>query len=604
METKHLAVMIRESARRFGDRTAMQHEVGDRWASISYRELGDTIRAVAKALLELGIGAGDRVGIFSPNRPEWAIADFAIQSVGAVSVAIYATDTAGGAEFIARDAELRLVFVGGRAQYDKVRSFEAQLGHLEKVVVFDDDVPIDGDDALRFRELVERGRASDQDAALDARLARATPDDVATLIYTSGTTGTPKGVILTHANFFHQFAAVDERFEVGPSDRSLCFLPLSHAYERSWSFYVFRCGAENDYISDPKRAVEYLGKVRPTVMVSVPLLYEKVYAHAQARLEAASAFRRRIFAWALATGRRYHERKSEGRQVGPMLEFDYAVADRLVLAKIRDLMGGPKNFLSAGGAPLSQTVEEFFFAVGLLICQGYGLTETAPMISCNAPGAFKFGTAGRPALDVEVKIGDGGEVLVRGPNVTKVYHNRPEETRREFVDGWFRTGDVGSIDEDGYLRITDRIKDLIITASGENVAPLRIETALKVDAYTEHVIVVGDRRKFLAAIIVPSFPALEEYAHARGIPFASRTELVRRPEIVELYRTRIDEHSAELLPYERIKAFTLLDHELTAGDELTPTQKVKRKVFEAKYAAAIDEMYRGARAPAATRRSL
>jgi long-chain acyl-CoA synthetase len=584
--------MISQSARTFADRTAMRHEVGGAWRSISYADMHERIRTAAKALLELGVGPGDKVGIFSPNRPEWAIADFAIMSIGGVSVAIYATDAAEGAEYIARDAELRVVFVGGRAQYDKVKSFAARLPALEAIVVFDDDVPLDDTDALFFGDFMERGRASTRNAELDATLQRVGADDLAALIYTSGTTGVPKGVMLTHANFFHQFGAIDERFDVGPSDRSLCFLPLSHAYERTWSYYVFRCGAENDYIPDPKRVLHYLTEVEPTVMVSVPLLYQKIYAGVLAQMEKASALRRRVFSWAVKIGRRYHETARSDRRVGPVLALEHAVADRLVLARIRSLMGGPKNFLSAGGAPLSAEVEELFFSAGLLVCQGYGLTETAPMVTCNAPGAFKFGTVGKPVRDVDVRIAHDGEILVRGPNVMKGYYGKPEETRRVLVDGWLRTGDVGEIDEDGFLRVTDRIKDLIITDNGENVAPQHIETRLGDDPYIEQVVAVGDKRKFLTAIIVPRFAALEEYARAHGIPFTSRHDLIRRPETRKLYRARIDKLSEELPPYERIKGFTLLDHELTQeAGELTPTQKVKRRAIETKYAGEIDSMY-------------
>lgn len=591
-QTDHLARMISQSAGTFADKTAMRYQVGRAWRSISYAAMHEQIRSAAKALLELGVGPGDKVGIFSPNRPEWAIADFAIMSIGAVSVAIYATDTAGGAQYIARDADLRLLFVGGGAQYDKVRSFADRLSGLETIVVFEDDVAVDRPDSLSFRDFMARGRASARDAELDAGLQRASADDLAALIYTSGTTGAPKGVMLTHASFFHQFSAIDERFEVGPSDRSLCFLPLSHAYERAWSYYVFRCGAENDYIPDPKRVLHYLTEVKPTVMVSVPLLYEKIYAGILAEMEKASTLRRGVFSWAVKVGRRYHEKKRAHRGVGPALALEHAVADRLVLAKIRSLMGGPKNFLSAGGAPLSAEVEELFFSAGLLVCQGYGLTETAPMVTCNAPGAFKFGTVGKPVRDIEVRIADDGEILVRGPNVMKGYYNKPEETRRALVDGWLKTGDVGEVDEDGFLRVTDRIKDLIITDSGENVAPQHIETRLGIDPYIEQIVAVGDKRKFLTAIIVPRFAALEEYARAHGIPFTSRRDLIRRSEIRELYRARIDMLSEDLPPYERIKGFTLLDHELTQeAGELTPTQKVKRKAIETKYSGEIEQMY-------------
>lgn len=592
METNHLALMIRASARKYAAKTAMRYKVGDEWRSITYAELDDRIRAVAKALLDRGIRPGDKVGVFSPNRPEWAIADFAILSVGAISVAIYATETAEGAAYIVRDAELRLVFVDGQAQYEKMKPL-VDAEQLETIVVFEDEVAVDGAGSVRFRDFVPHGRSSGKGAEIDAYLERASADDLAALIYTSGTTGAPKGAMLTHANFFHQFVAIDERFEVGPSDRSLCFLPLSHAYERCWSYYVFRCGAENNYLSQPKRVLEYLSEVRPTVMVSVPLLYEKIYAATQVRLEQASDTKRRLFAWAVGIGKRYHERRLGEQAIGPVLAVQYAVADGLVLAKIRELLGGPKNFLSAGGAPLSQAVEELFFAAGLLVCQGYGLTETAPMVSCNAPAAFRFGTVGKPVRDVEVRIGDDGEILVRGPNVMKGYYNKPEETRRAFVDGWLKTGDVGELDADGFLRVTDRIKDLIITDSGENVAPQHIETVLKIDPYIEYLVVIGDKRKFLTALIAPQFNELEAYARAHAVAFSSRDDLVQRPEILEFYRARVEKLSAALAPFEQIKAFTLLDHELTQdAGELTPTQKVKRKTLVSKYPELIEEMYR------------
>lgn len=592
--SNHLARMILCNARRFGSKTAMRYQVDGAWRSISYEAMGEQVETAAKALLALGLRRGDRVGIFSPNAPRWAIADFAISSIGAVAVAIYASDTAAGARYIAGDAGLRLVFVGGQAQYDKVESFIAGQPHLETIVALDDGVSLKGAHSLGFDEFMERGRASNEDAALQACVASGSPDDLAAIVYTSGTTGPPKGAMLTHANFFHQFAAVDERFEVGPSDRSLCFLPLSHVYERTWSYYVFHCGAQNNYIPNPKLVLRYLADIQPTVMVSVPLLYEKIYAGVQGRMETASPARRRLFSWALNIGGRYHSKKRAHATIGPVLRLEYVFADRLVLAKIRGMMGGPKNFLASGGAPLSAVVEEFFFAAGLLICQGYGLTETSPMITCNAPGAFKFGSVGRPVRDVEVRIGELGEIQVRGPNVTKGYYDKPEETRRAFVDGWFKTGDVGYLDEDGFLHVTDRIKDLIITDTGENVAPQHIESVLGTDPYIEHVVALGDKRKYLTAIIVPEFTALEEHARTHAISFSSRSELVHKPEIFDFYRARIEERSVDLVPFERPKAFTLIDHEFTQeSGELTPTQKVKRKTISTKYADEIERMYGG-----------
>ena len=569
----------------------MRFKDGAAWRSISYAELGERIEAVAKALLESGVREGDMVGIFSRNAPEWAMADFGILSVRAVSVPIYSTSTAGQAQFIVSDAGLEVIFVGDQGQYDEVMSFKATT-RVRLVVAFDRATKLSGHESLHFEDLVAIGAASTRGAEVERRRASATSDDVATLIYTSGTTGDPRGAMLTHANFFHQFRAIDERFDVGPSDRSLCFLPLSHAYERTWSYYVFRRGAENCYLADPRDVVACMAEVRPTAMVSVPRLYEKICATVLERVGRASPVKRALFHWAFGIGRKYRLRKNERKAPSLLLALQHRLADALVLSKIRDIVGGDKNFFSCGGAPLPKEIEEFFFAAGLLICQGYGLTETSPVLTCNAPGAFKFGTVGRPVLGCEIKIAANGEILARGANVMKGYHDRPAETAAAIEDGWFKTGDVGAIDEDGFLRITDRIKDLIITSQGKNIAPQHIEAMFGSDPYVEHVALIGDRRRYLSALVVPSFPALERHARDSHIPFSSREELVTRPEIVAFYDRRIRERCKDLAGYEQIKRFALVPGEFTQeGGELTPTLKIKRRVVEQKYRALIDAMY-------------
>lgn len=594
MDKDHLALMIRDSVRAHGPKTAMRYEEGGAWRSITYADLGERIRAVAKALLERGVQEGDRVGIFARNAPEWAIADFGILSAKAVSVPIYATNTTAQAEYVATDAGLKLIFVGDQAQYDKVTSFQAGGATSPWVIAFDRTTRLSGGRSQHFDDFVRDGAASPRDAELERRLESATSDDVATIIYTSGTTGDPKGAVLTHANFFHQFRAVDARFQVGAQDRSICFLPLSHVYERLWSYYVFRSGAENDYLADPKDVVACMPELRPTAMVSVPRLYEKICAAVLDRIGKASAPRRALFRWAMAVGKEYGHRRKARRRAGPLLALRHRVADALVLSKIRDVVGGEKNFFSAGGAPLSQEVEEFFFAAGLLICQGYGLTETSPMLACNAPGAFKFGTVGRPVLDCELRIAKDGEILARGGNVMKGYYRRPAETAAAFEDGWFKTGDVGFIDDEGFLHITDRIKDLIITSGGKNIAPQHIEAMFGSEPYVEHVAVLGDRRNYVSALVVPAFPVLEQHAREHGIGFASREELVSRPEIVALYQERIEHVNRRLAGFEQIKRFTLMPAEFTQdGGELTPTLKIKRRVVVQKHRAVIDAMYAG-----------
>ncbi len=592
MSSEYIGSMIRESVKKFGASVAMRYKENDVWKQITYNELGELIRDVAKALLEYDMKEGEMVGIFAQNMPQWSIADFGILSVRGVSVPIYATNTAKQAEYIVNDAEIRVLFVGDKVQYDKITSFIDSSKYLKKIIVFDEKVQLKGAHSVYLKDFLELGKKSAKDSNVEERLERGSVDDIATLIYTSGTTGDPKGAILTHGNFAHQMRAIDERFSVGVGDRSLCFLPLSHAYERTWSYYVFRTGAENNYLADQKKIVEFMPDVKPTAMVSVPRLYEKIYSTVFDRLKKASPAKAKLFHWALRTGKAYQYKKKDRKFIGPWLVVRHALADALVLKKIRDVVGGQKNFFSAGGAPLSIDIEEFFFAAGLLVCQGYGLTESSPMISCNAPGAFKFGTVGRPIKDCEVKIDDTGEILARGGNIMKGYYKKPEATAETLVDGWLKTGDVGIIDEDGFLKITDRIKDLIITSQGKNIAPQHIETLVGMDHYIEQIATIGDKRKFVTALIVPSFPALEQWAKEKNISFSSREELVKHPDVIKFYEKRIADQSKELANYEKIKRFTLMATEFTQdGGELTPTMKIKRKVVGEKYKDLIDSMY-------------
>jgi long-chain acyl-CoA synthetase len=592
MAEKNLASMIESSCRRHRQEIAMRRKRNGAWQAISYADLGEQIRQVSCALIALGIQPGDMVGIFSQNCPEWAIADFGILGAGAVSVPIYATNTADQAEYIVNDADLKAIFVGDDTQLEKVQSFAARCTDLETIVTFDGNAERSSDDVLTFEALKARGAGSDYSEEGARRIRQTDPESLATIIYTSGTTGEPKGVMLTHDNFFHQIEAVDANFDVGPADRSLCFLPLSHVYERSWSFFVFSCGAQNNYIENPRDVLQYFGEVRPTAMVSVPRLYEKIYAAVMDKLEKASPGKKRLFEWALDVGRRQAAARQAGRPPGLGLRLTHHLADRLVLAKLREIVGGDKNFFSAGGAPLSKNIEEFFLSAGLLVCQGYGLTETSPIVTYNTPHDFKFGTVGKPAPGCEVKIGANDEILVKGRNVMKGYYKKPEATTEALKDGWFHTGDIGLIDDEGFVVITDRIKDLIITSGGKNIAPQRIETAVGRDHYIEQITTIGDRRKYVSALIVPAFEALESRAREKGWSFKTHDELVQHPDVIAFYRQRIDHQSTELAQFETIKAFTLLPQAFTQENgEITPTQKIKRKVVAEHYRQKIDAMY-------------
>lgn len=592
MKKQHLAAMLFQSTESYATESAMRIKIDGQWHTRNYQEMGDTVRQIARALLAAGVQQGDRVGIFSQNRPEWTLVDFAILAIRAVSVPIYATNTQEQAAYIIDDTKMSIIFTGDQSNYDKTQATLTQSPHLKMIIPFDDETNISGQASQHFSQFLASGTDKMYDADIDAQLTNADIDELATIIYTSGTTGEPKGVMLTHGNLFHQFVAMQGQFEVGPGDRSLCFLPLSHVYERAWSFYIFMCGAENNYLSNPKEVIETMAEVRPTVMVSVPRLYEKVYAAAYHGLDNSSDLKKKIFHWSIDVGTRYQNHLKDNGVVSGTLRLQHKLADKLVLSKVRAVVGGPKNFFSAGGAPLSQTIEEFFFAVGLLVCEGYGLTETSPMVTFNTPKAFKFGTVGKLIPECEVKIADNGEILVKSPSVTQGYYNKPEATAKTFRDGWFHTGDIGEFDDEGFLRITDRIKDLIITSGGKNIAPLKIETVYAKDHFIEQFIAIGDRRKFISALIVPNFVALEAYAEKEGIAFDSHAELVKNDAIHTFYKQRINGRSTELANYEQVKAFKLLPKLFSQETgELTPTQKLKRRVVVNKYNTYIEAMY-------------
>ncbi|HSN10833.1 MAG TPA: long-chain fatty acid--CoA ligase, partial [Propionibacteriaceae bacterium] len=416
-------------------------------------------------------------------------------------------------------------------------------------------------------------------------------DDIATIIYTSGTTGEPKGVMLTHRGFAYQVDVLNDYFDLGDDDVSLCFLPLSHALERAWTYVVLDNGALNTYVPDPRTVPEALVRAQPTLLVSVPRLYEKVYLAAHDKV-ASSWLKQRIMRWALSVGAAYNRAADEGRAPGPYLTVAFRLADRLVLKNVRDAMGGPKKVLACGGAPLRRDVEEFFFACGLLVLQGYGLTETSPLISFPSPRAHRFGTVGRVVDGGEVKLGDDDEILYRGPNVMTGYWNRPDATAEVLVDGWLHTGDVGRLDDDGFLTITDRIKDLIVTSNGKNVAPSSIEGLLASDPLFERTLLLGDNRPYLTLLVAPSLPNLEHIGRQLHLTWSHRDELLRHPAILDELKRRVAALTTRLASYEQIRDLRLLFEDFTLENGLlTPTLKVKRKEVERRFAQVVEEMY-------------
>ncbi len=598
---ENLPLMLAERAHEFGDHPALRFRSSGHWRDISYAAMDRSVQSVARGLVSLGVGPGDRVGIMSWNRPAWSLADFGILRAGCVVVPLYPTSTAEQVAHIVRDADIEIMFVGGALELEALDEARANLPQLKHVLVFDDEAtdPQAGLDSFADWAAAAEGIIGDEAALADAEIAgrqdALTPDGLATIIYTSGTTGPPKGVMLSHANFYTQFRGVNDRFQLDHNDKSLCFLPLSHVFERSWTYFIFHQGATNCYLQDPKEIMSAMAEVQPTAMTGVPRLYEKIHAAMFDKVERSSPNRRRLFEWALRTGLDFHQRRLAGDPIGLGLRLRYRLADVLVLKKIRGVVGGPKNFFAAGGAALAQEIEETFLSAGLLVCQGYGLTETSPMVTCNSPDGLRFGTVGRPVKDCEVRIGAEGEIQVRGPNVMHGYWRRPEDTAAVFTDdGWFKTGDVGELDPDGFVRVTDRIKDLIITSGGKNIAPANVEMQVGKDHYIEQIAVVGDGRRFVSALVVPSFEALEGWAGEQRIRFSDRTELLRNHAVVEFIRERIQRQSRNLAGFERIKRFHLLDKGFSlARGEITPTLKLKRKVIQQNFKDVIDRLYQG-----------
>ncbi|HTK48793.1 MAG TPA: long-chain fatty acid--CoA ligase [Gemmatimonadaceae bacterium] len=579
---------------RYDKPDALQVKVGGVYQPISSRTLEERVRRTAFGLQELGVQAGDRVAIFSENRPEWAIADYACLTASVTDVPLYPNLPPEQAEYILRDAGAVAIFVSDVAEAAKIAEVRAQLPALRHVVTFAAERH-DGAD-LTLTELEARGAAVDDEArraryrehALSVR-----PDDLATLIYTSGTTGEPKGVMLTHDNLYSNvmIAAVQIPFE--GNDVCLSFLPLSHIFERMAGHYLMlQVGCSIAYAESIDTVPTDMVTVRPTIVLSVPRLYEKMYARVLENALSGGAIKKRIFFWARGVAERWADATLAGRTPRGLLAWQYGLAQRLVFSKLKARTGGRLRYFVSGGAPLSPEINKFFFAAGLVILEGYGLTETSPVISVNTPGAFRIGTVGRPVAGVDVTIAPDGEILTRGPNVMMGYYNRPDATREAIdADGWFHTGDIGQL-EDGFLTITDRKKDMIVTAGGKNIAPQPIENALKTNKYISQAVLIGDKRKFPVVLIVPNFDNLEKWARIKNLQWTDRAQLLAMPIVHAKMEKEVFGKLHGLARFEMPKKVALLEHDFSVErGELTPTLKVKRRVIDTSYRHVIDRLY-------------
>lgn len=569
--------------------------IGDTLVDRSSRELFDEVRDLSLGLESLGVGPGDRVAILSDSRPEWTITDLAILTAGAVTVPVYATLPASQVGYILAHSGARIVVAADEAQAAKVREERHRLPALEALVVIDVS-PDGGSDATSWSDIVERGhqRLMTEDGLGRQYKERAhaiEPDALATIIYTSGTTGRPKGVMLSHRNFVVNVVDVDAVVTVTDDDTALSFLPLSHAFERMIVYLYLYRGATIAFGESFATVARDMQQVRPTVMTGVPRVYEKLRAGIVDAVAAASRARQGLFAWAVGVGHAAATARLAGREPGALTRLQLPLADRLVLSKIRARTGGRLRFVVSGSAPLGRAVAEFLFAIGLPVLEGYGLTETSPALTASPLEAPRLGSVGRALPSVQLRIADDGEILARGPNVMVGYYDNTEATAATIRGGWFYTGDIGQFDADGYLSVTDRKKELLVTAGGKNVAPQPIEALLKRDAIVAEAVLIGDRQRFVAALLIPDFALLEQ-RRGGGVAGASREALVGRDDVRELFQPIVDRANSELASFEQVKSFALLPAEFTVeGGELTPTLKVKRRVVADRWKGVIEAIY-------------
>jgi long-chain acyl-CoA synthetase len=582
-----------EAVEQWNKPDAMLVRAGDGYVPISHATLLERIRRVSHGLKAIGIQRGDRVAIISENRPEWSIADFACLTSGVTDVPLYPSLPAEQIGYPIRDSGAVAIFVSTEAQAAKVAAVRSEIPAIKTVIVFDASAAHHGD--LTFDALEKLGAAGDSPARaaeFRAEALRVQPNDLATIIYTSGTTGEPKGVMLSHDNIFSNVAATRNALVMRGDDVSLSFLPLSHILQRMGDYWFFTTGTCIAYVDSFDLVPLAMSQVRPTIAISVPRLYEKMYARVLENALAGGAAKKRIFFWARKVADRWADEKLAGREPRGLLAMQYAVAQRLVFSKLQARTGGRLRYFVSGGAPLAPEINKFFYAAGLVILEGYGLTETSPVIGVNTPENFRIGSIGKPIDGVEVRIAEDGEILTRGPNVMQGYYNKPEATREAIdAEGWFKTGDIGVI-EDGFIRITDRKKDIIVTAGGKNIAPQPIENTVKTNKYVSQAVMIGDKRKFPVMLVVPNWDNLEKWAKLQNILWTERSQLLAMPTVHAKMDKEVRSQFEGLAHFETPKKIALLEQDFSVeSGELTPTLKVKRRVIDKNYKAVIDALY-------------
>ncbi|MCS6808304.1 MAG: long-chain fatty acid--CoA ligase [Bacteroidota bacterium] len=573
-------------------------KVGKEYVGMTYDELRELTENFAAGLKMLGIQRGDRVGIVSENRIEWVIADFAIIGMGAIDVPIFPTMTSAQESYIFNHCEAKAVIVSNKFQLNKLVKVRSEIPSMQHIIVMNDDVETDEPNVLKFAEVVRFGAASmsadDRCTWFAQECAASQPDDLVTLIYTSGTTGNPKGVMLTNTNIVSNIEGSADAIDISEKDLLLSFLPLCHAYERTTGYYtLFACHATVAFAVSIDTVAENMKEVRPTYMTAVPRLFERIQGRILSAIEKDTPTKQRIFHWAIGIGRQYIRQKLAGKRPSPLLAAQYAVADRLVFAKIRERTGGRLRAFISGGAALPKDLAEFFFAAGITILEGYGLTEASPVLSVTRASAPAIGTVGKPLFNVQIKIAEDGEILAKGPNIMRGYLHDEAATKAVIdEEGWLHTGDIGMINEDGNLVITDRKKNIFVSSGGKNIAPQPIENTLTQSRFIDQVVLIGEKREYCTALIVPDFDYVKEYAASHGLSYTDTRSLLESDALLRAIQQDIDELQAHFAKYEKVRKFRLLDKAFTVEDgEITPKLNVRRHVIEKKYADIIEAMY-------------
>ncbi len=597
----HYAELIKRQAKHYGSRTALKYrdDTTRKWQKISWTEFAEKVMLTAKAMAEFGIKVQEKIGVYSQNMPQYLYTDFGAYSNRIVSIPMYATNSPEQVEYTINDSGIHTLFVGEQLQYNNAYIVQRRSQFLKRIIVFDHSVLFNPEDktSVYFDDFLRLGDNSHAESVVKIRTKEAVPEDLATIIYTSGTTGVSKGVMLTHANYLEAMRTHSIRIPyISEKDVSMCFLPLTHIFEKGWTYYCLCQGVTIAINRDPKMIQQTLPEVKPTAMCNVPRFWEKVYAGVQERMQKSPASIQKIFEAAIKVGHRYYfEYKNKNIPVPTGLKLKFEFYDKTVFTMMKKVIGIERGrFFPVAGAPLSNKIYEFLLSVNIPIIYGYGLSETTATVSfCPITGNL-FGSVGKVMPDLQVKIDpQNNEILVKGKTITSGYYNKPEETKKAFTeDGFFRTGDAGYIEDGDRLFFTERIKDLYKTSNGKYIAPQAIEATMCGDAYIEQIAVIGDERKFVSALIVPSYELLAKYAEEKNISFTNTEDLVHNPNIIRLMEARVEKHQKTLAPFEKIKRFTLLSEPFKMGCELTDTLKLRRSTILKKYAEVIDSMYK------------